>query len=238
MIELSSKTMTGPVIRLHPADNVVIARVDIAAGTLVHDHNVEFREFDRDYAFGADYRPVEMLPPALRATFRGIVRSNGEVGTRNYIGVLSTVNCSATVVHKIAEWFTSERLADYPNVDGVVAFSHSIGCGMEMSGEPMALLRRTMAGYARHPNLAAALIVGLGCERNQLQELLDEEGLAPNARLHTFTMQQSGGTRKTIEAGIEAVKALLRVTSGERTKSELLGLGDHEFVPWQIGIMS
>jgi altronate hydrolase len=102
----------------------------------------------------------------------------------------------------------------------------------------MALLRRTMAGYARHPNLAAALIVGLGCERNQLQELLDEEGLAPNARLHTFTMQQSGGTRKTIEAGIEAVKALLRVTSGERTKSELLGLGDHEFVPWQIGIMS
>ncbi|NPT41473.1 altronate dehydratase [Paraburkholderia sp. 1N] len=257
MIELSSKTMSGPVIRLHPADNVVIARVDIpigtpltsedvrsrsqvpagykiaarrivqgeairkynvvigfaatdiAAGTLVHDHNVEFREFDRDYAFGADYKPVEMLPPALRATFRGIARSNGEVGTRNYIGVLSTVNCSATVVHKIAEWFTPERLADYPNVDGVAAFSHSIGCGMEMSGEPMALLRRTMAGYARHPNLAAALIVGLGCERNQLQELLDEEGLAPNARLHTFTMQQSGGTRKTIEAGIEAVKALL-----------------------------
>ncbi|MGF6600236.1 altronate hydrolase [Paraburkholderia sp. GAS448] len=257
MIELSSKTISGPVIRLHPADNVVIARVDIpigtpvpsedvrsrsqvpagykiaarrimqgeairkynvvigfastdiAAGALVHGHNVEFREFDRDYAFGADYRPVEMLPPALRATFRGIVRSNGEVGTRNYIGVLSTVNCSATVAHKIAGWFTPERLADYPNVDGVVAFSHSSGCGMEMSGEPMALLRRTMAGYARHPNLAAALIVGLGCERNQLQDLLDEEGLERNARLQTFTMQQSGGTRKTVEAGIEAVKALL-----------------------------
>ncbi|SAL70446.1 altronate dehydratase [Caballeronia udeis] len=257
MIEMSSKTVTGPVIRLHPADNVVIARIDvaigtpvpsedfvcrsqvtagykiaarpirkgepirkynvvigfaatdIAPGTMVHSHNVEFREFDRDYAFGAEYQPVEMVPEAERATFQGIVRDNGEVATRNYIGVLSTVNCSATVVHKIAEWFTPERLADYPNVDGVVAFSHSIGCGMEMSGEPMALLRRTMAGYARHPNLAAALIVGLGCERNQLAGLMDQEGLKVDSRLHTFIMQESGGTRRTIEAGVAAVQALL-----------------------------
>ena len=257
MIEMSSKTVTGPVIRLHPADNVVIARIDvaigtpvpsedfvcrsqvtagykiaagsirkgepirkynvvigfaatdIAAGTMVHSHNVEFREFDRDYAFGAEYRPVEMVPEADRATFQGIVRDNGEVATRNYIGVLSTVNCSATVVHKIAAWFTPERLADYPNVDGVVAFSHSIGCGMEMSGEPMALLRRTMAGYARHPNLAAALIVGLGCERNQLSGLMDQEDLKADSRLHTFIMQENGGTRRTIEAGVAAVQALL-----------------------------
>ncbi|MDB5786235.1 UxaA family hydrolase [Caballeronia mineralivorans] len=257
MIEMSSKTVTGPVIRLHPADNVVIARIDvaigtpvpsedfvcrsqvtagykiaarpiskgepirkynvvigfaatdIAPGTMVHTHNVEFREFDRDYAFGAEYQPVEMVPEAERATFQGIVRDNGEVATRNYIGVLSTVNCSATVVHKIAEWFTPERLADYPNVDGVVAFSHSIGCGMEMSGEPMALLRRTMAGYARHPNLAAALIVGLGCERNQLAGLMDQEDLKVDSRLHTFIMQESGGTRRTIEAGVAAVQALL-----------------------------
>ena len=257
MIEMSSKTVTGPVIRLHPADNVVIARIDvaigtpvpsedfvcrsqvtagykiaarpirkgepirkynvvigfaatdIAPGTMVHSHNVEFREFDRDYAFGAEYQPVERVPEAERATFQGIVRDNGEVATRNYIGVLSTVNCSATVVHKIAEWFTPERLADYPNVDGVVAFSHSIGCGMEMSGEPMALLRRTMAGYARHPNLAAALIVGLGCERNQLAGLMDQEDLKVDSRLHTFIMQESGGTRRTIEAGVAAVQALL-----------------------------
>jgi altronate hydrolase len=257
MIELSSKKITGPVIRLHPDDNVVIARVDvaigtpvpqenfvcrsqvtagykiaarairqgepirkynvvigfaatdIAPGTMVHSHNLDFREFDRDYAYGADYQPVEMVPQAERATFQGIVRENGEVATRNYIGVLSTVNCSATVVHKIAEWFTPERLADFPNVDGVVAFSHSLGCGMEMSGEPMALLRRTMAGYARHPNLAAALIVGLGCERNQLAGLLADEELKVDARLHTFIMQESGGTRKTIEAGVQAVLALL-----------------------------
>jgi altronate hydrolase len=253
----SSKQISGPVIRLHADDNVVIARInvaigtpvpgerfvarsqvsagykiaatairkgepirkynvvigfaatDIAPGTMVHSHNLEFREFHRDYAYGEDFRPVHMLPQAERATFQGIVRENGEVGTRNYIGVLATVNCSATVAHKIAEWFTPERLAEFPNVDGVVAFTHSIGCGMEMSGEPMSLLRRTMAGYARHPNLAAALIVGLGCERNQLAGLMSEEDLAVSSRLHTFIMQEDGGTRKTIEAGVRAVQTLL-----------------------------
>jgi altronate hydrolase len=150
--------------------NVVIgfAAADIAPGTFVHSHNMEFREFDRDYAHATDYRPVELLPDGERASFMGIVRDNGQVGTRNYIGVLSTVNCSATVVHKIAEWFTPERLAEYPNIDGVCAFAHGTGCGMEMTGEPMDLLRRTLAGYARHANLAGALIVGLGCERNQI----------------------------------------------------------------------
>ena len=191
--------------------NVVVgfAASDIAPGSLVHSHNTEFREFDRDYAHASEYRPVELVPPDRRATFRGIVRADGSVATRNFVGILSTVNCSATVVHRIAEWFTPERLAAYPNVDGVVAFSHALGCGMEMSGEPMALLRRTIAGYARHANLAAALIVGLGCERNQLGELLADERLAAGSRLHTFVMQDAGGTRKTIEAGIAAVRALL-----------------------------
>jgi altronate hydrolase len=257
MLDTVKKTIAGPVIRLHPDDNVVIARTDvsigtpvpsedfvcrsqvaagykiaarairqgdavrkynvtigfantdIAPGTMVHSHNVEFREFDREPAFCADYRDVDMIAEQDRATFEGIVRESGEVATRNYIGILSTVNCSATVAHKIAEWFTPERLAEYPNVDGVVAFTHGIGCGMEMSGEPMALLRRTMAGYARHANLAAALVIGLGCERNQLAGLMEQEGLSAGSRLHTFIMQESGGTRRTIEAGIEAVRALL-----------------------------
>jgi altronate hydrolase len=191
--------------------NVVVgfAATDIAPGTLVHSHNTEFREFDRDYAFAAEYRPVEYVPEAQRRTFQGIVRADGRVATRNYIGVLSTVNCSATVVRRIADWFTPERLAAYPNVDGVVAFSHSLGCGMEMSGEPMALLRRTIAGYARHPNLAAVLIVGLGCERNQLGDLMRDHDLQAGPRLHTFVMQESGGTRRTIEAGVAAIEALL-----------------------------
>jgi altronate hydrolase len=257
MIVTSEKRASGPVIRLHSRDNVVVARTDIAIGepipgenlvsrsqvpagykvatrpiakgepilkynivigfaaseiapgSLVHSHNTEFHEFDRDYAFASEYRPVDYVPQAQRATFQGIVRADGRVATRNFIGILSTVNCSATVVRKIAEWFTPERLADYPNVDGVVAFSHSLGCGMEMSGEPMALLRRTIAGYARHANLAAALIVGLGCERNQLGELMADEKLQAGPRLLNFVMQESGGTRRTIEAGVEAVRALL-----------------------------
>jgi len=191
--------------------NTVIgfAAADIPAGSFVHKHNTEFREFQRDYAYCADYKPVEMVPEAERATFMGIVRADGRVATRNYIGIISTVNCSATVVNKIAQWFTPDRLADYPNVDGVVAFAHSTGCGMEMTGEPMDLLRRTTGGYARHPNLAAVLVVGLGCERNQISGLYEQEKLADGPRLKSFVMQDTGGTRKTIEAGIEAVKAML-----------------------------
>ena len=257
MIEIKEKPATGVAIRLHEADNVLIARndlaigarldregitlrsqvpagnkiaaraigkgepirkynvvigfaaADIAAGTFVHSHNMEFREFDRDYAYASEYRPVEFLPEHERATFMGIVRENGQVGTRNYIAVLSSVNCSATVVHKVAEYFTPERLADYPNVDGVVAFAHDTGCGMEMTGEPMDLLRRTMAGYARHANIAGALIVGLGCERNQIKGLMQEQNLSVTSRLRTMVMQETGGTRKTIEAGIAAVKEML-----------------------------
>ncbi|HEX2114637.1 MAG TPA: altronate dehydratase family protein [Alphaproteobacteria bacterium] len=257
MIDLTVKRLLGPVIRLHPGDNVVVARTDVAAGTpvpvegfvirekvpagykiaardlrngepvlkynvtvgfagsdipagtLLHNHNTEFREFNRDYAHARDYKPVALLPEAERATFQGIVREDGRVATRNFIGIVSTVNCSATVVHGVARWFTEERLADFPNVDGVIAFSHALGCGMEMTGEPMALLRRTLGGYVRHPNLAAVLVVGLGCERNQIAGLMADERLERSNRLRTFVMQETGGTRKTIEAGIAAVKELL-----------------------------
>ena len=257
MLETSHKTMTGPIIRLHPNDNIVVARIDVAIGTkipsenitsrsqvqagykiaarkilkgepilkynvtigfaatdiepgtMMHNHNTEFREFDRDYAHASEFKPVEMVPEAQRATFQGYVRPNGQVGTRNFLGILSTVNCSATVVKKIAEWFTPERMKEFPNVDGVVAFSHSIGCGMEMTGEPMDLLRRTMAGYARHANMAGALIIGLGCERNQLKGLIEQEELDKLPNLKTFVMQDSGGTTKTIQAGIQAVLEML-----------------------------
>jgi altronate hydrolase len=207
--------------------NVTIgfAETDIPAGTFVHSHNMEFREFDRDYAHARDYKPVVMVPEAERATFMGIVRSNGQVATRNFVGVLATVNCSATVVHKIAEYFTPERLAEYPNIDGVVAFAHGIGCGMEMTGEPMDLLRRTMAGYIRHANLAGALVVGLGCERNQISKLYAAEGIADDSRVKSFVMQDEGGTTKTIAAGIAAVKAMLpeanRVTRTRVSASHL-----------------
>lgn len=202
------------------------AATDIAPGSYVHSHNMQFREFDRDYAYAEEFKPLQMVPAAERASFMGIVRDNGQVATRNFVGVLSTVNRSSTVAHRIAEYFTAERLAEYPNIDGVAAFSHDTGCGMEMTGEPMNLLRRTMAGYARHANLAGAMIVGLGCERNQIKGLMKEQQLDASERLHLFTMQDTGGTRKTIEAAIAAVKEMLpdanRVTRTRVPASHLM----------------
>ena len=182
---------------------------DIEAGEHVHGHNLELVDFYRDPGFGLDVRPVGYLPEDQRARFMGIVRPDGRVATRNFIGILSSVNCSSTVIKQIAAHFTPERLAAYPNVDGVVAFAQTSGCGMSSPSEHFDVLRRTIAGYARHPNLAAALIVGLGCERNQVADLIGSQGLAPGERLRTFVMQDTGGTRATIEAGIRAIEAML-----------------------------
>lgn len=191
-------------------DTVIgVADRDIAAGEHVHSHNLRLVDFYRDPAFCSDVRPVDYVPEAERATFMGYVRPDGRVGTRNFIGILSSVNCSATAIKHIAAHFTKERLAEYPNVDGVVAFAQSSGCGMSSPSEHFDLLRRTLAGYARHPNLAGVLIVGLGCERNQVGSLVESQGLVPDENLHTLVMQDTGGTRATIEAGIRAIEAML-----------------------------
>lgn len=191
--------------------NVTIgfAARDIVPGAMLHSHNIEFRDFDRDPRHASEYSPVLPVPEEDRAVFQGIVRPDGRVGTRNYVGILSSVNCSATVVRRIADHFTPERLADYPNIDGVVAFSHGLGCGMEMSGEPMDLLRRTIGGYATHANLAGAILIGLGCERNQIPALMAQNGLSQGPQLLNLVMQEMGGTRRTIEAGIAAVEEML-----------------------------
>src|SRR5207253_7387938 len=137
-----------------------LATAGMAAGQHVHVHNLEVRDFARDYAFGEAYKPTEMAKEP--ATFQGIVRPDGRVATRNYVGILSTVNCSATVSKYVADAFKGEALAAYPNVDGVVALTHTAGCGMDTTGEGMDILRRTLAGYARHANFAGVLIIGLG----------------------------------------------------------------------------
>ena len=185
----------------------------------MHSHNVSFQEYDRDYAYSRNYQATQVLATDQQARFNGYVRADGQVGTRNFIGILSTVNCSATVVHKVAEAFTPQRLKDFPNVDGVVGLSHGLGCGMEMTGEPMELLRRTIGGYARNPNFAAVLIIGLGCERNQLAGLMTQEGLESNPRLKTFIMQEDGGTRKTIEAAIESLQTMLPLANDVQRES-------------------
>ena len=145
--------------------------------------------------------------------FPGIVRADGRVATRNYIGILSTVNCSATVAHGMADAFEARGLAagsaKYANVDGVVALTHGSGCGMDANGESMQVLRRTLGGYARHANFAGVLIVGLGCEANQISALLGAEKLSEGPLLRTFSIQDTGGTAKAIARGVAMIEEML-----------------------------
>ncbi|HET9538774.1 MAG TPA: altronate dehydratase family protein [Mesorhizobium sp.] len=249
----------SPVIRLHPNDDVVIARHQLVGGTSlpdenlrvtglvppghkvatrriaagtpvrrynqiigvasqdiepgqhVHTHNVSMAEFERDYAFCADAKATQLA--ANPVTFSGIVRADGRVATRNYIGILTSVNCSTTAARAVADHFRRdihpEALADYPNVDGVVALTHGFGCAVDPDGEGLSVLRRTLAGYARHANFASVLIIGLGCETNQIGGILQAHGLLEHARLRAFTIQETGGTAKTVAHGIAVIKEML-----------------------------
>ena len=256
---VASPQAQAPTIRIHPADDVVIARHQLVGGTViagegvtviglvppghkmavraiaagqpvrrynqiigtarqaiaagqhVHSHNLEFSSFARDYAAGQGARPTEFVDAP--ATFDGIRRADGRIATRNYVGVLTSVNCSATVARAIADHFRRdihpEALAAYPNVDGVVALTHGGGCATASDGEPLQVLRRTLGGYARHPNFASILVVGLGCETNQISGLMEQESLSTGTQFHTFNIQDTGGTRKTVAHGIELVQWLL-----------------------------
>ncbi len=185
------------------------ASEDIAAGDHVHVHNIEFRNTTADYEFSTDLRAVEMVPPEKRDTFMGFRRPNGKVGTRNYIGIVTSVNCSATAARMIANAFGPQELADYPNVDGVVAFVHGTGCGMAGEGDGFDALQRVMWGYARHPNHAGVLMVGLGCEMNQIDWLLEAMGLKDGPLFQAMNIQEVAGLRRTVEMGIAKVRAML-----------------------------
>lgn len=207
------KVATQPIAKGAPilkyATVIGFAAKDIQPGEMLHNHNIAFQEFERDYEHSKGYAPINILPETERATFQGYKRADGRVGTRNFIAIVSTVNCSATVVHAIADHFNRERLADFPNVDGVAAFAHAMGCGMEMTGEPMDLLHRTLAGYINHPNVAGALVVGLGCERCQVGGLFASQAMETGPNLRTLVMQEDGGTRATIDKGIAIVTEML-----------------------------
>ena len=260
--------MNIPTIRIHAADNVVIARRQLLGGAVlaeegglvvtglvppghkiatrpvaagdavrrydqvighatqaitpgqhVHSHNLAFTEqsasFERAHQACAGAQATAYV--AEPATFMGIVRSDGRVSTRNYIGVLTSVNCSATAARAIADHFRrdvhpgsrNDALAAFPNVDGVVALTHGMGCATDSDGEELQVLRRTLGGYARHANFAAVLVVGLGCETNQIQGLIAQEGLQEGAKLVAFNIQDSGGTAKTVARGVELIQGML-----------------------------
>lgn len=236
---------------LHPDDNLLIARVDILAGTSLDEGLVStdpiraghklvrqaigagdpLRKGGRVIGYAAnalqpgsplrnsdvqiDAPPNDPLPSSRPAptlqheTFQGYLRADGRVGTRNYLGVLVVGNCAATAARNVADWFTPQRLAAYPNVDGVVPLIHEIGCGMEMTGEPMDLLRRTLSGCVRNPNMAGALVLALGCERNNIYGFLEQERLTVGRDFQTLVLQEVGGTANAVSQGIAAIEKML-----------------------------
>ncbi|MDH2325559.1 altronate dehydratase family protein [Cereibacter sp. SYSU M97828] len=198
------------------------ATVGIAAGAHVHTQNLTVGEFTRDYAIGVDATEPQMIPDADRATFMGYARPDGRIGTRNYIAIISSVNCSATVSKAVAQHFATR---DFPGVDGVIALTHGGGCAFNTKAEGYDYLARTISGYATHPNVGGVLMIGLGCETNQIPMLLEREGLAESNRLRTMTIQTVGGTRRTVEAGIRAVEEMMPlVGAAKRTPLPASGL--------------
>lgn len=190
------------------------ASKDIPAGDWVHEHNcgvgAAHGAFERDYAFGEGVVPTRYVAEHQRASFEGYRRANGKVGTRNYLGILTSVNCSATVAKFIAEAVNrSGILEDYPTIDGVVPFIHGTGCAIADRGEAFEILLRTQWGYAANPNLGGSLLVGLGCETFQIDKMKDRYGIAESDTFQTMTIQSIGGTRKIIEWGVEQIKAML-----------------------------
>ncbi len=187
---------------------------DIAPGEHVHTHNLAFETFERDYAYCTDCRDTPLAAAGERRTFEGYVRAGGRVGTRNYIGVLTSVNCSATVARQIAQAVESAGLlAEHPEIDGVSVFGHSTGCGMASTGDGFGNLQRTLSGFARHPNFAGVLLVGLGCEVAQIPALMADDW-PEGGGFHAMTIQDTGGTRKTVEEGVARIADMIAAASG------------------------
>ncbi|MBX2840078.1 MAG: altronate dehydratase family protein [Gammaproteobacteria bacterium] len=189
------------------AQMIGVASEKVTAGSHVHSHNLDFQLSDSDYQFGTDVRPVDI---ACTDHFMGFHRPDGRVGTRNFIAVISSVNCSATVAHRMAAGINaSDVLKNYPNIDGVAAFTHGTGCGLADSGDGFDNLQRVFAGIAQHPNVGGVVFVGLGCEVSQISGTLKAHALAQGPLLRTMNIQTIGGHRKTIEYGCSLITEML-----------------------------
>jgi altronate hydrolase len=220
-IDQGHKVATRRIVRGSPVkkfgQTIGFASCDISPGCWVHTHNVEIGPLSLDYAYASDVPPDPT--PITGRTFMGYRRPDGRAATRNYIGIISTVNCSAHTSKYIAAKFDRELLEAFPNVDGVLPVIHKAGCAMEYGGEDHLQLNRTLAGFAKHANIGAYLIVGLGCETGQASFLAESEGLVqlnlpgqtpPNRKAPLIlNMQDVGGIRKTIDRGVAAIRDLL-----------------------------
>jgi altronate hydrolase len=209
----------GGVVRRY-GQVIGFATRDIAVGEHVHTHNLDIGELGRDrYQVGVDVRPVDFYPPAQMRYFDGYRREDGRVGTRNYVAVVSGVNCSASVSQFVKERFRDVR-RDYPNIDGVLAITHKSGCGTKLFGEDHLALQRVLAGYAKHPNVAAYILIGLGCEVNQAAVMVERQKMSapghPERRPFLVNIQEAGGIRKTVETAVAEVARLLPIANDVR----------------------
>jgi altronate hydrolase len=215
-VNLGHKLALGPIRQgeaIYKYGQVIgFASRDIAAGEHVHMHNVTLGSFERDYAFCRDTPPPPA--PAEPRTFQGYDRGGGRYGTRNYIAIISTVNCSASTSKYISERFrATDLIKKYPNVDGVVAITHKAGCAMQYDGPDHNQLDRTLAGFAKHANVAAYILIGLGCETGQAIHLIENQGLiqlnGSGQKPLVLSIQECGGIARTIDAGVQAIAELL-----------------------------
>jgi altronate hydrolase len=207
--------------RVHKYGQVIgQATQDIAAGEYVHVHNLDMPSAGTAHAQANLYVPTVTAQQPM--TFDGYLREDGRVGTRNFIGIISSVNCSATVCKHIAEAFKGDALKAWPGVDGVVAITHGSGCGMGAKGEGIDILKRTLGGYADHVNFAGILLIGLGCEVNQLTPLMDELSPRSDSLLASLVIQDSGGTRETVQKGIALIEHMLPIVNAARRSAQPL----------------
>jgi altronate hydrolase len=192
----------------------------IQPGEHIHTHNCDFAAFERDYRHAEDARPEALLPEAERATFEGYRRAGGRAGTRNYIGILTSVNCSASVATFMAQEINrSGLLADYPHIDGVIPLVHGGGCALDVNGEGYEVLKRTQWGYASNPNMGGVIMVGLGCEGFQIARWKEAYGIAESETFRSLTIQEVGGTRKTVQAGVAAIRDMLPIVNAARRET-------------------
>src|SRR5256886_176434 len=196
------------------------ATQDIAIGDHVHSHNLDIGELSEDrYQVGVDVTPVQFYPPDQMRYFDGYKRDDGRVGTRNYVAIISGVNCSASVSQFVKDKFR-DVTREFPNVDGVIAITHKSGCGTKLFGEDHLALQRVLAGYAKHPNVAAYILIGLGCEVNQAAVMVERQRMAapghPERKPMVINIQEAGGIRKTVDRAAQEVAKLLPLANEAR----------------------
>ena len=221
-----------------------VATADIAPGDHVHSHNLGFEEGTREAPLGGTHTELP-LPDGVRPTFRGYRRADGRVGTRNFVAILTSVNCSASTAKMIADQFRGAALDEFENVDGVIALTHTSGCGLVPDSEGGQILLRTLRGYAAHPNVAGLLVLGLGCEMvpgaalsarsGQVADLgMPGIGVPDGAKsgllaaipddtvVRSLTIQEAGGVRASVRAGVAAVREMLPlVNARERVECDV-----------------